>query len=110
MIVRKYYRPRNSRRVTNTNNLGGTVATPTPTLSGGKMRVTTNVPIVISSPPASWKVQGVSPTTATQVSLLVWDIGYAATVVVTNTWVIAANDPAARTENGGFVSASSGTF
>ena len=105
--------PRQSRgRTRLPNNYSPVVpaVTWTAAIVAGKARITTNLPVVINALPVGMTVQGVAPTSVTQISSNSFDLGYAATVVTTNVLVIPQNAPQVRGQAGGFLNAGTNTF
>ena len=80
------------------------------TIVATKARITTNLPYVINGLPSGITVQGVAPTAITQISSLVFDLTYAASVVSTNVLVVPANEPHIRGAAGGNLAAGTFTF
>jgi hypothetical protein len=82
----------------------------TATIVATKARLTLNLPYAISGLPVGITVQGVAPTAITQVSALVFDLTYAASVVSTNVLVVPAGVPQVRGNAGGTLAAGTFTF
>ena len=82
----------------------------TATINAGKVRMTLVLPFSFSAIPLSITVQGVAPIGITQVSTLVFDLTYTATVVTTNVLVVPANVPEVRGQAGGCLAAGTKTF
>lgn len=82
----------------------------TAAINATKIRITTDLPSVISGIPVGITCQGVAPTAITQISATVFDLTYAAAVIATNVMVIPANTPEIRNGAGGFLAAGTKTF
>lgn len=81
----------------------------TPTIASGNVLLTFNVPVSLSGTPAITN-EGVLPVGATRPTPTTVLLDYAAPVVSTDVLVIPANDPAIRTNTGGYAQALSYTF
>lgn len=110
MIKRAPRQPRHRNRLPTTFQPTLPALTYTATISSGKVLVTTTLPIVVNSLPASFTVQGVAPISITGVSATSFLLTYTATVVTTNVFATDSNDPAVRGASGGFLVAKSTTF
>lgn len=94
-----------------------TFATATNTLTGGKWRAVMSVPVVVTGIPLSWRAAATSggavtqaPTAVSVVNPTTIDLTFATGPVTGSGLLIAMNDPAIRTNTGGFVAAATGTF
>lgn len=85
-------------------------ATAAVTLNAGKMRLTSNLPLLVDGLPLGIKSDGASPTKVTVVSPTVLDLDFAVAPVAGKLWSIPAGCQELRTQHGGFVAAATGTF
>ena len=96
---------------------GGTFATSAVTLTGSKMRVVASTALVVTGIPATFRAAATSGGAVTQtataisvVSPTTIDISFTTTPVTGAGWLIGLNDPAIRTNTGGFLAPANGTF
>jgi hypothetical protein len=82
----------------------------TVTLVSSKMRITANVPLVVSAVPTEITANGLHATGYTIVSATVVDLSFAVAPVSTNPWVIPANVVEVRSGQGGMLASGAGTF
>ena len=82
----------------------------TAAIATAKLRLTTNVPVVIQALPTGITVQGVAPTAVTQVSSTSFDLTYPSSVVTTNVVVVPSNVPQIRSAPGGYLNAGTVTL
>lgn len=82
----------------------------TAAIVSGKVRVTTQLPYTLQGLPTGLTVQGVAPISVTPVSATTFDLGYTATPVTTNVFLVPANEPHVRGAAGGFLNSGTTTF
>lgn len=82
----------------------------TVTRSTTTMHLAFNKPVVVNAVPTGITVQGQPATGLTITDSKHIILTFAANVVATNVWVIPANEPHIRTQEGGFVAGSTGIF
>jgi hypothetical protein len=110
MIRRSIVHRRNRRKLQNNLAPAGVQATISGTaVAANAVTFALSTTVQLQGTPLSWKVLGVSPTSATQVDATHIKCQYAA-AVATNAWTVTANDPGVTTPSGGFVQGSSGTL
>lgn len=110
MIKRAPRQPRHRNRLPATHQITVPAVTWTAAIAGGKVRVTTAIPVSIEGVPSAITVQGVSPTAITAVSATVFDLTYAATPVATNVFIIPAGVQAIQSQTGGVLAAGTYVF
>ena len=113
MISRTRSNRRNRRHVQPSQAPYAANVTPANTIIATKWRMIYPTPMNVVGNVAAfaaWTVQGVAPTSVTQVNSVTIDLGYAAAVVATNVGIIPANSAAMRTYSGGFANAVANTF
>jgi hypothetical protein len=109
MIRRTNPRRRNRRQIDPSQRPPVTNATGTPSVAATKLQLDFNLPMTITGTPAI-TVAGHLPTAVAINSATRITLTYATNVATGQAWVIPANDPSMRTQNGGYVAAASGTF
>jgi hypothetical protein len=113
MIKRPFASRRNRRKRQRSANPSSINTTATSSIVATKWRLALADPCIMSpttSAYAAWTVQGVAPNSVTIIDQQTIDLGFAAAVVATNIGVIPNNNPAIRTQTGGFVNALTKTF
>jgi hypothetical protein len=109
MIRRKLVTRRNRRREDPSQRPQPVNAVATPTISGGNVLLTFDVPVTLAGIPQITN-EGVAPTAATRPTPTTVLLDYAAPVVATDVLDIPANDPAIRTSTGGYAEPLRHTF
>lgn len=107
----------NRRRRDPSSGPTGTFATATNTVTGGKWRLVSNVPLIVTGIPTTFRAAGTSggavtlaPTAVSVVNPTTIDLTFATGPVTGSGYTIAQNEPAIRTGTGGYLAAASGTF
>jgi hypothetical protein len=107
----------NRRRRDPSSGPGYTLATATNTIASTKWRLVSTVPLVVSGIPQTFKCAATSGGAVTQIATAVSvvnpttiDMTFATGPVSGSGYTIGMNDPAIRTNTGGYVAAATGTF
>ena len=109
MIRKTNPRRRNRRQIDPSQRPPVTNATGTPTVAATKLQLDFNLPMTIIGTPQIL-VAGHLPTAVVVNSPTRLTLTYATAVATGQAWLIPANDPSMRTQNGGYVAAAGGTF
>lgn len=102
-------RRRNRGRVSLNYPVVGAECTATAAINAGKLRVTFSAPVVVKGIPGI-TVNNAAATAVAVNSQTQVDLTYAANVAAGQTWLAPARCAGVRTESGGYVARSTGTF